>query len=117
MRRHEEARSELYWRVDLRPVTEGDLVKREDELCSGEELDPIIVDAATRRKTRVGGASMGKEDRRANAAMEAEKDRCREAMARRAAARGEGASRNGGKRKKPAREGALKWDEKGVRQA
>ena len=44
--------------VDLRPVTEDDHVKREDELYSDEELDPRIADAATRRKTRVGGTSM-----------------------------------------------------------
>ena len=46
--------------VDLRPVTEDDLVKHDDELYSDEELDPRIVDAATRRKTHVGGASLEK---------------------------------------------------------
>eukprot|EP00959_Pyramimonas_sp_CCMP1952_P072859 1522629-Pyramimonas_sp.AAC.1 len=42
--------------VDLRPATDEDFVKREDELHSDEELDPRIVDPATGRKTRVGGA-------------------------------------------------------------
>ena len=51
--------------VDLRPVTDEDLVKHEDELYSDEELDPRIVDAATRRKTLVGGAPMERQtDRR-----------------------------------------------------
>ena len=96
--------------VDLRPVTDEDLVKHEDELYSDEELDPRIVDAATRRKTHVGGTSMEKEDRRTNASTEAEKDRSREAMARGTAVWGEDASRRGGKRKKPSRDGALKFD-------
>eukprot|EP00959_Pyramimonas_sp_CCMP1952_P332691 6966949-Pyramimonas_sp.AAC.1 len=52
--------------MNVRPVTDEDLVKHEDELYSDEELDPIIVDAATRRKTHVGGAPMEKEDRRIN---------------------------------------------------
>eukprot|EP00959_Pyramimonas_sp_CCMP1952_P346357 7254001-Pyramimonas_sp.AAC.1 len=52
--------------VDMRPVTDEDLVKVEDELYSDEELDPRIVEVATTRKTRVGGAPMEKEDRRTN---------------------------------------------------
>ena len=76
--------------VDLRPVTGEDLVKHEDELYSDEELDPRIVDAATRRKTRVGGTSMEKEDRRTNAVAEGEKEKSREAMARGDAVWGEG---------------------------
>ena len=83
--------------VDLRPVTEEDLVKHEDELYSDEELDPKIVDAATRRKTRVGGTPMEKEDRQTNTGAEGEKEKSREAMARGDAAWGEGA------RQQPAR--------------
>eukprot|EP00959_Pyramimonas_sp_CCMP1952_P168080 3512501-Pyramimonas_sp.AAC.1 len=75
--------------VDLRPVADEDLVKHEDELHSDEEPDPIIVDAVTRRKTRVGGASMEKEDRRTNIDVECEKEKSREAMTRGDAARGE----------------------------
>ena len=63
--------------VDLRPVTDEDLVKHEDELYSDEELDPRIVDAATRRKTRVGGTSMEKEDRRTNAVAEGDREESR----------------------------------------
>ena len=77
--------------VDLRPVTDEDLVKHEDELYSDEELDPRIVDAATRRKTHVGGTSMEREDRRMNAVAEGEKEKSREAIARGDAVWGEGA--------------------------
>ena len=90
--------------VDLRPVTEEDLVKHEDELYSDEELDPRIVDAATRRKTHVGGISMEREDRRTNAVAESEKEKSREAMARGDAVWGESACERSNKRKK--REGA-----------
>ena len=82
--------------VDLRPVTDEDLVKHEDELYSDEELDPRIVDEATRRKTHVGGTSMEKEDRRTNPVAECEREKIREAMARGDAAWGEGMSRQSG---------------------
>ena len=103
--------------VDLRPVTDEDLVKHEDELYSDEELDPRIVDAATRRKTHVGGTSMEKEDRRTNAVAEGEKEKSREAMARGDAVWGENMVENRRKRKKREGGGALKWDDGAVQRA
>ena len=79
--------------VDMRPVTDEDLVKGEDELYSDEELDPRIVDAATIRKTHVGGTSLEKEDGRTNVDAECEKEKSREAMARGDAVWGERNSR------------------------
>ena len=103
--------------VDLRPVTDEDLVKHEDELYSDEELDPRIVDAATRRKTHVGGTAMEKEDRRLNALVEGDKEKSREAMARGDAVWGEDMSRKSGKRKKRGGGGALTWDDAAVQRA
>eukprot|EP00959_Pyramimonas_sp_CCMP1952_P212247 4441466-Pyramimonas_sp.AAC.1 len=103
--------------VDLRPVTENDLVKHDDEVYSDEELDPRIVDAATRRKTHVGGTSMEKEDRRTNADAECEKEKSREAMARGDAVWGERISRNSAKRKKREGDGVLRWDDAAVQRA
>ena len=78
--------------ADLRPATDEDFVKHE-ERYSDEELDPRIDGATTRRKTHVGGTSMEKEARRTNAALEVEKDRSREAMAKGDAVWGEDVSR------------------------
>ena len=103
--------------VDLRPATDEDLVKHEDELYSDEELDPRIVDAATRRKTRVEGAPMEREDRRTNAVAEGEKEKSREAMARGDAAWGESMGEKRRKRQKREGSGALKWDDGEVQRA
>ena len=46
--------------ADMRPATDEYLIKREDELHINEDLDPTIVDAAARRRARVGGASIEK---------------------------------------------------------
>eukprot|EP00959_Pyramimonas_sp_CCMP1952_P430972 9026147-Pyramimonas_sp.AAC.1 len=91
--------------VDLRPITDDDLVKQEGELYSDEELDPRIVDAATRRKMHAGGAPMELEDRRTDAVAECEKAKSWEAMATGDAAGGEGPSRKSGKRKKRGNDG------------
>eukprot|EP00959_Pyramimonas_sp_CCMP1952_P168156 3513958-Pyramimonas_sp.AAC.1 len=98
--------------VDMRPVTDEDQVKGEDELYSDEELDPRIVEVVTIRKTHVGGAPMEKEDRRTNEDAECEKEKSlgQEATARGDAARGESTSRKNGKRKKHGGDGALRWD-------
>eukprot|EP00959_Pyramimonas_sp_CCMP1952_P252495 5275616-Pyramimonas_sp.AAC.1 len=103
--------------VDLRPITEEDLAKHEGELRSDEELGPRIVDAATRRKTRVGGASMEKEDRRTSVDAECEKEKSREAMARGDAVRGARTSRKSAKRKNREGDGALRWDDAALQRA